>query len=140
MNSTTIEANKIDCFPPSGTRDFLPREMRKRLWLFDIWTSVAKSYGYEQYDAPVVEHANLYTRKGGDDILSEMYSFELGGTKLALRPEMTPTLARMAMQVYATAPYTPLKWFSIPQCWRYETTTRGRKREHYQWNVDVIGG
>jgi histidyl-tRNA synthetase len=130
---------RINTFPPSGTRDFFPKNLKNRLWLFDIWTKISKSYGYEQYDAPVVEYAELYTRKGGDDILNEMYKIQLGEISLALRPEMTPSLVRMIMQIYHTNPYKPIKWFSIPQCWRYETTIRGRKREHYQWNIDILG-
>lgn len=130
---------KINTFPPSGTRDFFPQNLKNRTWLFNIWTKISESYGFEQYDAPIVEHVELYTRKGGDDILQEMYTFKKGDTSLALRPEMTPSLVRMIAQVYPTAQYKPLKWFAIPQCWRYETTVRGRKREHYQWNVDIFG-
>ncbi len=134
-----MELVKIDSFPPSGTRDFFPPDMMKHNWLFNIIKKISESYGFEQYDAPIVEHANLYTRKGGDDILSEMYAFQQGETNLAIRPEMTPSLVRMIMQKYATNPIKPMKWYSIPQCWRYETTTRGRKREHYQWNMDIFG-
>lgn len=130
---------KINTFPPAGTRDFFPSNLKLRTWLFDIWTKISKSYGFENYDAPIVEHAELFTRKGGDDILSEMYTFKKGGIDLALRPEMTPSLVRMIMQEYRPSPYKPLKRFSIPQCWRYETTIRGRKREHYQWNIDIFG-
>ena len=124
---------------PAGTRDFYPKEMAERLWLFDKWKTTSKAYGFSEYDAPVLEHANLYTRKGGDDILKEMYSFiDQGGIAVALRPEMTPSIARMIMAI-CKKEVLPLKWFSVPQCWRYETTTRGRKREHYQWNVDIFG-
>lgn len=126
-------------YPPSGTRDFFPDDMLLRNWLFNIWSDVAKQYNYQQYDAPILEHSNLYTiKRGGDDILNEMYSFEKDNIKLCLRPEMTPSLTRMIMQILPSS-ILPLKWFSIPQCWRYETTTRGRKREHFQWNVDMFG-
>jgi histidyl-tRNA synthetase len=130
---------RINNFPPAGTRDFYPNDLKLQKWLFKIWTDISTSYGFEQYDSSIVEHVDLYTRKGGDDIVNEMYTFNKGGTALALRPEMTPTLARMIMQIYKTSPYKPLKWFSIPQCYRYETTIRGRKREHYQWNIDMFG-
>lgn len=130
---------KINTQPPAGTRDFFPQDLKIRNWLFDIWTQISKSYGFEQYDAPIIENVELYTRKGGDDIVNEMYTFTKGGIPLALRPEMTPSLARMIIQTFNSHPYKPLKWFSIPQCFRYETTIRGRKREHYQWNIDIFG-
>jgi histidyl-tRNA synthetase len=124
---------------PQGTRDFYPEEMAKRNWLFQQWSNVSKEFGYRQYDGPVLELASLYTRKGGDDVLNEMYAFtDREGTNVCLRPEMTPTVARMIMKLGNSELY-PIRWFSIPQCWRFETTTRGRKREHYQWNVDIFG-
>ena len=128
----------INLDPPAGTRDFFPEEMRVRNWLFNIWSNISNKFGFSEYDAPVVEYADLYTRKGGDDIIQEMFAFTLGNNKLALRPEMTPSVARMIMNRYTTAP-PPFKWFSIPQCWRYEDIKRGRKREHFQWNCDVFG-
>jgi histidyl-tRNA synthetase len=124
---------------PSGTRDFYPSDMRKRNWLFSQWREISKKYGFQEYDAPILEHSNLYTRKGGDDILREMYSFkDREGISVCLRPEMTPSVARMIMAIYKKE-VSPLKWFSIPQCWRFENTSRGRKREHFQWNVDIFG-
>lgn len=123
---------------PAGTRDFLPKDMRTRNWLFDIWRDVSISSGFQEYDCPIVEYQNLYTRKGGDDILQEMFTMEIGNNKLALRPEMTPSVCRLIMNNYTTET-PPFKWFSIPQCWRYEDIKRGRKREHYQWNVDIFG-
>jgi histidyl-tRNA synthetase len=134
-----MEIIKINTDPIAGCRDFPPSEMRKRNWLFNKWITVSKQFGFEQYDAPVVEDLSLYIRKGGDDITKEMYGVELpDGTKHALRPEMTPSLARLMMKLYNKYPHNPLRWFSLPQCWRYETTTKGRKREHYQWNVDIF--
>jgi len=122
-----------------GTRDFYPEDMAIRNWLFGQFRHTSKLYGYSEYDAPILEPTNLYTRKGGDDILKEMYAFTTGeGTSVCLRPEMTPSVARMVMATWRGA-VTPMKLFSIPQCWRFETTTRGRKREHYQWNVDIFG-
>jgi len=122
---------------PAGTRDFFPEDMLIREWLFNKWKQISKSFGFVQYDGPVLENAELYTRKGGDDILNEMYSFTKDNVKLSLRPEMTPTVSRMVMKRLPTD-VPPFKWFSIPQCWRYENTTRGRKREHYQWNSDIF--
>ena len=122
-----------------GTRDFYPEDMRLRNWLFERFHSAARSHGFEEYDAPVLESEELYTRKAGEEIVGQLYNFEdKGGRKVALRPEMTPSLARMVMaRVGALA--LPIKWYSIPQCWRYERTQRGRGREHYQWNVDIWG-
>jgi len=122
-----------------GTRDFYPEDMRIRNWLFDNFRSAARSHGFEEYDSPVLEHEELYTRKQGEEITQQLYNFEdKGGRRVALRPEMTPSLARMVMARAGAMP-TPIKWFSIPQCWRYERTQRGRGREHYQWNVDIWG-
>jgi len=113
--------------------------MRIRNWLFDNFQSAARSHGFEEYDSSVLEHEELYTRKQGEEITQQLYNFEdKGGRKVALRPEMTPSLARMVMARAGALP-TPIKWFSIPQCWRYERTQRGRGREHYQWNVDIWG-
>ena len=99
----------------------------------------ARSHGFEEYDAPVLESEELYTRKAGEEIVGQLYNFEdKGGRAVALRPEMTPSLARMVM-ARAGALALPIKWYSIPQCWRYERTQRGRGREHYQWNVDIWG-
>ena len=122
-----------------GTRDFYPDEMRVRNWLFSHFHAAARAHGFEEYDAPVLESEELYTRKQGEEIVGQLYNFEdKGGRAVALRPEMTPSLARMVM-ARAGALALPIKWYSIPQCWRYERTQRGRGREHYQWNVDVWG-
>lgn len=130
---------KLDTNPPKGTRDFYPEEMRLRNWLFDQWRSVASAYGFSEYDAPVLESEALYTRKAGEEVTQQLYNFvDKGDRQVALRPEMTPSLARMVMAKKGGLPL-PLKWFSIPQCWRYERMTRGRRREHFQWNMDVWG-
>ena len=122
-----------------GTRDFYPEDMRLRNWLFERFHSAARSHGFEEYDAPVLESEELYTRKAGEEIVGQLYNFEdKGGRRVALRPEMTPSLARMVM-ARAGGLALPIKWYSIPQCWRYERTQRGRGREHYQWNVDIWG-
>jgi len=125
--------------PVAGTRDFPPEDMRLRQWLFSKFHAVAKTYGFEEYDAPILESEELYKRKGGEEITQQMYHFkDRSGQAVALRPEMTPTLARLILQ-QGKALLLPVKWYSIPQCWRFETTTRGRKREHYQWNMDIWG-
>lgn len=130
---------RLDTNPPKGTRDFFPLDMRLRNWLFDHWKEVARLYGFQEYDAPVLESEALYTRKAGEEVTQQLYNFEdKGGRAVALRPEMTPSLARMVMST-GGGMTMPLKWFSIPQCWRYERMTRGRRREHFQWNMDVWG-
>ena len=122
-----------------GTRDFYPEDMRLRNWLFQKFHHAALSHGFEEYDAPMLEMEELYTRKSGEEITQQLYNFEdKGGRRISLRPEMTPSLARMVMARSGALPL-PLKWYSIPQCWRYERTQRGRGREHYQWNVDIWG-
>lgn len=135
----------IGLSPPEGTRDFFPAEMRQQRYLFDNFREVAKLYGFSEYDAPVLEHEVLYKRKGGEEITQQMYNFvDKDDAAVTLRPEMTPSLARMVLNLMRaeTGEFSvqlPLKWFSIPQCWRHETTQRGRKREHYQWNMDIVG-
>ncbi len=125
--------------PVKGTRDFYPEEMRLRGWLFQIWRETSRQFGFEEYDACVVEHEELYIRKAGDEITEQLYNFQdKSGRRLALRPEMTPSLARLILQRKNALTF-PLKWFAIPQCFRYERMTRGRKREHFQWNLDVVG-
>jgi len=130
---------KLDLQPPKGTRDFYPEEMRLRNWLFGHWKEVARIYGFEEYDSPVLESEALYIRKAGEEVTQQLYNFEdKGGRRVALRPEMTPSLARMVM-AKGKGLTLPVKWFSLPQCWRYERMTRGRRREHFQWNMDMWG-
>ena len=125
--------------PPRGTRDFFPDEMRLRSWLFSHFREVSRAFGFAEYDAPMVESEELFTRKAGEEIVDQLYSFEdKSGRRLALRPEMTPSLARLVLQKGSSLAL-PIKWFSIPQCWRYERMTRGRRREHFQWNLDIFG-
>ena len=123
---------------PRGTRDFYPEEMRQRTWLFENFRRVASGFGFEEVDAPILEHAELFTRKAGEEIVDQLYHFELHDRHLALRPEMTPSIARLVMG-RAGALKLPLRWFTITQNWRYERMTRGRLREHYQWNMDIWG-
>tara|TARA_B100000676_G_C18005151_1_gene803266 strand:- start:99 stop:1373 length:1275 start_codon:yes stop_codon:yes gene_type:complete len=128
-----------DLLSVKGTRDFFPKEMRLRNWLFDLWRKASLKAGFEEYDTCVLEHEDLYIRKAGDEISKQLYSFEdKAGRRLSLRPEMTPSLARLVVQQKKSLSF-PIKWFSIPQCFRYERMTKGRRREHFQWNADIIG-
>ena len=124
--------------PPRGTRDFYPDDYRRRAQLFERFRAVAARFAFEEIDAPVLEHAQLFTRKAGEEILDQLYHFELHGRELVLRPEMTPQVARMVM-ARAGGMAFPLRWFSVTQNWRYERMARGRLREHYQWNMDIWG-
>jgi histidyl-tRNA synthetase len=130
--------NKAPLQPPRGTRDFFPEDLRLREWLFAHFRAAAHRFGFEEVDAPVLEREELFTRKAGEEIVEQLYHFELHDRRLALRPEITPSLARM-VAARRGALKLPLRCFSIPQCWRYERMTRGRKREHYQWNMDIWG-
>ena len=124
---------------PRGMRDFYPDAMARRNRVFDAWKRAAQQFGFQEYDACVVETLDLLQRKSGEEIVRQIYAFEdKSGRKLALRPEMTPTLARMVAARQNSLSF-PLKWFAIAQCFRYERMTRGRKREHYQWNLDIVG-
>jgi histidyl-tRNA synthetase len=125
--------------PLQGFRDFFPEDLALRNYLFGIWRSVARSYGFSEYDGPPLEELDLYTRKSGEEIVGQLYHFvDKGNRDVALRPEMTPTLARM-MSARASQLPKPIKWFSIPQVFRYERKQRGRLREHFQLNMDIIG-
>jgi histidyl-tRNA synthetase len=130
-----------------GFRDFFPESLpAKDAWsadlrqhIFDTWRATARRYAFREYDGPPLEPTELYTLKSGEEILQQLFNFEdKGGRQVALRPEMTPTLARMV----ATAERhyrKPLKWFAIPQLFRYEKQQKGRLREHFQFNADIFG-
>jgi histidyl-tRNA synthetase len=122
-----------------GFRDFYPEDLSLRNHIFATWRNVAARYGFDEYDGPPLESLDLYTQKSGDEIVQQLYAFrDKGDRDVALRPEMTPTLARMvAARVQALK--KPIRWFSIPQLFRYERQQRGRLREHFQLNMDVIG-
>ncbi len=125
--------------PPRGMRDFYPEDCRARDALFAAWRRAAGLWGFESFDAPVVETLELLERKSGEEIGEQIYAFkDKSGRGLALRPELTPSLARMIVARQGQLAF-PLKWSAIAQCFRYERMTRGRKREHYQWNLDVVG-
>jgi histidyl-tRNA synthetase len=122
-----------------GFRDFYPSELAKRSHIFQGWRDVARRYGFVEYDGPPLEPLDLYTKKSGAEIVEQLYNFtDKGGREIALRPEMTPTLARM-VGARANALRKPVRWFSIPQLFRYERQQRGRLREHFQLNMDIIG-
>lgn len=122
-----------------GFRDFYPAELAERSYIFATWREVARRYGFVEYDGPPLESLELYTRKSGDEIVGQLYEFsDKGGRRVALRPEMTPTLARM-VGARANALRKPIRWASIPQLFRYERQQRGRLREHFQLNLDIIG-
>jgi histidyl-tRNA synthetase len=122
-----------------GFRDFYPDDLVFRNHILGVWRDVATRYGFEEYDGPPLEPLELYTQKSGDEIVSQLYEFrDRGGRQVALRPEMTPTLARM-VAARAGALKKPIRWFSIPQLFRYERQQRGRLREHFQFNMDLIG-
>ncbi len=125
--------------PLPGFRDFYPGECAERAHLFAAWRAVAARYAFVEYDGPPLEPLDLYTRKSGDEIVGQLYNFEdKGGRAIALRPEMTPTFARMVAS-RANALRKPLRWFAVPQLFRYERAQKGRLREHYQLNVDIVG-
>ncbi|HLB35656.1 MAG TPA: histidine--tRNA ligase [Gemmatimonadales bacterium] len=122
-----------------GFRDFYPDDTALRNHIFAVWRTVATRYGCEEYDGPPLEPLELYTQKSGSEIVGQLYHFrDRGDREVALRPEMTPTLARM-VAARASALKKPIRWFSIPQLFRYERQQRGRLREHFQLNLDVIG-
>ncbi len=127
---------------PPGTRDFYPEAMAVRRYIEDVWRRVSIRHGFVEVDGPTFEFLDLYKIKSGDEIVSQLFHFESRGedkTSFALRPEFTPTLARM-VAAKANALPRPIKWFSIPRCYRAERPQKGRLREFIQWNVDMLGG
>ena len=122
-----------------GFRDFYPEEYATRAFILNTWRDVARRFGFAEYDGPPLEPLELYTKKSGDEIVGQLYNFtDKGGREVALRPEMTPTFARMVASK-ANAMRKPVRWFSIPQLFRYERQQKGRLREHFQLNVDIVG-
>ena len=122
-----------------GFRDFTPRDCAVRNYLFQTWRSVARRYGFVEYDTPILEDTALYLKKSGGELSSQLFRFEdQGGRDVCLRPEVTASLARLAAQHQRDFP-KPLKWFEIGQCFRYEKPQKGRGREFYQFNVDILG-
>jgi histidyl-tRNA synthetase len=122
-----------------GFRDFYPEDLAIRNHIMEVWREVARRYGFQEYDGPPLEPTELYIEKSGPEIVQQLYNFrDKGDREVALRPEMTPTLARMA-GARAAGLRKPIKWFAIPQLFRYERAQRGRLREHFQLNLDIIG-
>lgn len=126
--------------PYKGARDFYPEDKRLQKYIFGKLREVVERFGYEEYDAPILESLELYLAKTGEEIVNEQtYVFEdRGGRKVVIRPEMTPTVSRMVAARRQELAY-PLRWYSIPNLWRYERPQRGRLREHWQLNVDIFG-
>ncbi|MEO8638118.1 MAG: histidine--tRNA ligase [Candidatus Taylorbacteria bacterium] len=131
---------KLDTESYKGVRDFYPPEMFIQNYIFSVWRRVVESYGYEEYGASILEPTELYKAKTSDEIVQEQtYSFtDRGGRDVTLRPEMTPTVARMVAGKRRELTF-PLRWYSIPNVFRYEKPQRGRLREHWQLNVDMFG-
>jgi histidyl-tRNA synthetase len=122
-----------------GFRDFYPEQLATRNYLMSVWRDVARRYAFVEYDGPPLEPLDLYTKKSGDEIVGQLYTFtDKGDRQVALRPEMTPTLARM-VSAKASSMRKPIRWFSVPQLFRYERQQKGRLREHFQLNVDILG-
>lgn len=126
--------------PYKGTRDFYPDDMRTRKWMFAKWRKVVESFGYEEYDGPILEPMDLFTAKTSEEIVNDQsFNFEdRGGRRVIMRPEMTPTVSRMVAGKRQELGY-PLRLYSIPNCFRYERQQRGRLREFWQLNVDIFG-
>lgn len=123
-----------------GTRDFYPQSMARRNWLYGLIRQVSESFGYQEYEGPCLEKIDLYAAKSGDELVKEQaFIFpDRGGEMITLRPELTPTLARMVAQEQDELVF-PLKWWSFGPFWRYERPQKGRSREFFQWNIDLIG-
>jgi len=125
--------------PVKGTRDFYPPDMAVRNWIIDGWKRVSVRNGFDEYDGPMFEYLKMFQIKSGHEIVEQLFSLkDRGGRELALRPEITPTLARMVNQQISSLP-KPIKWFSVPRLFRAERPQKGRLREFFQWNIDVIG-
>ncbi|MHC4150830.1 MAG: histidine--tRNA ligase [Planctomycetota bacterium] len=125
--------------PVKGTRDFYPEDMAVRNWIIDGWKKVSIRNGFAEYDGPIFEYLKMFQVKSGEEIAEQLFSLkDRGGRDLAIRPEMTPTLARMVNQQINSLP-KPIKWFSVPRLCRAERPQKGRFREFFQWNIDIIG-
>jgi len=132
--------SKLDTAPYKGVRDFYPEDKFIQNYIFRIWRETAERFGFEEYDASVLEPSDIYKEKSGEEIVNEQtFTFtDRGGREVTMRPEMTPTLARMVAQKRRELGF-PLRWYSIPNLFRYEATQRGRLREHWQFNADTFG-
>lgn len=137
---TTMTITNFTTSPYKGTRDFYPEQLLKRNYIFETWKKTLISFGFAQYETSLLENAELYVAKSGEELgAKQLYRFEdKGGRLVALRPEQTPSLARIVAKKYTELRF-PLRWFSIPNCFRYERPQKGRLREHWQLNVDILG-
>src|SRR4051812_49054803 len=126
--------------PYKGARDFYPEDKRLQKYMFVKIRSVCERFGYEEYDAPLLEPTELYLSKGNQEIVDEQtYTFQDRGERsVTIRTEMTPTVSRMVAGRRQELAY-PVRWYAIPNLWRYERTQRGRLREFWQLNVDIFG-
>lgn len=132
--------SKLSTEPYKGVQDFYPEDMAKEKYVFSVWRQVAEQFHYQEYNASLLEPAELYKEKSGEEIVNEQtFGFtDRGGREVVLRPEMTPTLARMVAARRKSLKF-PLRWYSIPNLFRYERPQKGRRREHWQLNVDLLG-
>jgi histidyl-tRNA synthetase len=122
-----------------GFRDFYPEQFAERAYIIGVWRRVLRRYAFVEYDGPPLEPLELYRKKSGDELVGQLYSFtDKGDREVAMRPEMTPTFARM-VAARANALRKPVRWFSVPQLFRYERQQKGRLREHFQLNADIVG-
>jgi len=122
-----------------GFRDFYPEQLAERAYLMSVWRQVMQRYAFVEFDGPPLESLDIYRKKSGDELVGQLYAFtDKGDREVALRPEMTPTLARM-VAARASSLRKPVRWFSIPQLFRYERQQKGRLREHFQLNADIVG-
>ena len=137
---SALGGKKLSTEPYKGTRDFFPRDQFVQNYIFNVWRRVAQKFGYLEYSASILEETEIYRAKSGEEIVNEQtYSFtDRGGRDVTIRPEMTPTVARMVAQKRKELVF-PLRWFSIPNLFRYERPQRGRLREHWQLNCDIFG-
>lgn len=140
MSTKDKQQKKLGTQPYKGARDFYPEDMQVRNYIFDTWEMVSKRYGFEEYDFPFLEPFEIYAAKTGEEIVNnQLYSFEdRGGRNIAIRPEKTPSLARMVAARIRQLP-RPIRWFNIGNCWRFEKPQKGRGREFFQLDCDILG-
>ena len=140
MSDKSKSEKKLSTESYKGVKDFYPEDMAIENYIFDVWKKTAESFGFKEYSASILEPAELYKSKTSEEIVNEqMFTFtDRGGREVALRPEMTPTLARMVAARRKSLKF-PLRWYSIPNVFRYERPQRGRMREHWQLNCDLLG-
>ena len=134
------EKTELSTAPYKGARDFYPPEQRRHNWIFEQMAAAVQIFGYEPYNAPMLEPLALYAAKSGRELVEQQTYLltDRGGRELVIRPELTPSLARMVAARINELTF-PLRWYSTPNLWRYERPQRGRTREHWQLNVDLIG-